>query len=116
MGRINAPNVSVGIGAAAVVAAGLLASTLPTTDPSWRFGIVLAAVAIFAAFAGDGPAVAWAAGLGWLVTNGFLVDRFGELSWHGRSDLYRAVMLMVAGGLGLLIGRVRQERRRRHHA
>ena len=116
MARIIAPGFTVGIGATAVVAAGVVASTVPAADSGWRFGIVVAAVAIFAAFAGDAVAVAWAAGLAWLVTNGFLVDRFGELSWHGRSDVSRAVMLMLAGGLGLLIARVRRERRRRRHA
>jgi hypothetical protein len=45
--------------------------------------------------------------LAWLVVNGFLVDRFGELWWHGRSDLYRAGMLVVAGALGQVVGRAR---------
>jgi hypothetical protein len=46
-----------------------------------------------------------------LVVNGFLVDRFGELSWHGTADVYRAVMLILAGVLGLLIAAVRRRRR-----
>jgi K+-sensing histidine kinase KdpD len=66
------------------------------------------AVVVFGALFGGRLAVACAAGLAWLVVNGFLVDRFGELSWHGPADVYRAVMLAVAGLLGLLIASVRR--------
>jgi hypothetical protein len=40
-----------------------------------------------------------------------LVDRFGELSWHGTADIYRALMLISAGVLGLLIAAMRRRRR-----
>jgi len=72
---------------------------------------MVAAVVAFAALAGDRRAVACVAGLAWLVVNGFLVDRFGELSWHGTADIYRALMLISAGILGLLIAAVRRRRR-----
>jgi hypothetical protein len=96
--------IRVGIGALVVVAAGLIAAAAPG---AWRFGIVAVAVVVFAAVAGDLVAVPTTVGLAWLVVNGFLVDRFGELSWHGRSDLYRAAILVVAGGLGQAVGRAR---------
>lgn len=94
----------VGIGALVVVVAGLIAAAAPG---AWRFGIVAAAVVVFAAAAADLVAVSVTVVLAWLVVNGFLVDRFGELWWHGRSDLYRAGMLVVAGALGQVVGRAR---------
>ena len=100
----------IGFGAVTVVTAGLLAAAVPVTDQPMRFGVMVAAVAVFAALTGDRVAAAWAAGLAWLVVNGFLVDRFGELSWHGPADVYRAAMLTLAGVLGLLIAAVRRRR------
>jgi hypothetical protein len=41
-----------------------------------------------------------------LVVNGFLIDRLGELSWHGSSDLYRMLLLLVCGAFGLAVGEV----------
>jgi hypothetical protein len=102
--------IQVGIGALVVVAAGLVAATAPG---AWRFGIVAVAVAGFAAVADDRIAVPATIVLAWLVVNGFLVDRFGELSWHGRSDLYRAVMLVSAGALGQVVGWTRRLARQR---
>ena len=69
------------------------------------------AVVVFGALPGDRLAVVCTAGLAWLVVNGFLVDRFGELSWHGPADIDRAVMLILAGVLGLLIAAVRRRGR-----
>jgi len=103
--------ISIGLGALAVVAASLVAAAIPVNDRPWRFAVVVAAIVVFGALAGDPVAVACEAGLAWLVVNGFLVDRFGELSWHGPADIYRAAMLIFAGILGLLIAAAR---RRRH--
>jgi len=90
----------------------VLAAAVPVADRPWRFAVMVIAVVVFGAFSGDRLAVACAAGLAWLVVNGFLVDRFGELSWHGPADIYRAVMLALAGLFGLLIAGVRVRRRR----
>jgi hypothetical protein len=95
----------IGIGALTVVGGGLVAAAAPG---AWRLGIIAAAVAAFAALALDLVAVPVTVVLAWLVVNGFLVDRFGELSWHGRPDIYRAGMLVVAGGLGQAVGRARR--------
>jgi len=103
--------IGVGLGAATVVVAGLLAAAVPVADRPWRFAVMVIAVVVFGALSGDRLAVACAAGLAWLVVNGFLVDRFGELSWHGTADIYRALMLILAGILGLLIAAVRRRRR-----
>ena len=102
--------IGIGLGAVTVVIAGLLAAAIPVADRPWRFAVMTIAVVVFAALSGDRLAVACAAGLAWLVVNGFLIDRFGELSWHGPADFYRAAMLILAGVLGLLIAAVRRRR------
>ncbi len=39
--------------------------------------------------------------LAWLVADGFLENRLGELSRHGSTDLYLILQLVVAAALGL---------------
>jgi len=36
--------------------------------------------------------------------HGFLVNRLGELSWHGWSDLLRLVVLALIGSIGVALG------------
>jgi hypothetical protein len=96
--------INLAAGTAMVVAAALLAATIPATDTGWRFAVVAVVVGVFAALTLDQLALAGVALLGWLVVNGFLVDRSGELSWHGSPDLYRMLLLLVAGALGLAVG------------
>jgi hypothetical protein len=36
------------------------------------------------------------AGLAWLMLNGFLIDHFGVLTWHGVSDITRLLALVAA--------------------
>jgi hypothetical protein len=42
--------------------------------------------------------------LGWLVGNGFLENRSGELSWHTSPDLWLIGVLVVAAAVGLALG------------
>jgi hypothetical protein len=94
----------VGAGSVAVVGAALLAALIPGPYTGWRFAVVAAAVGLVAAVSRDGWAVAASVVLGWLVVNGFLVDRMGELSWHGSPDLLRLMLLVLIGGSGLVLG------------
>jgi hypothetical protein len=48
--------------------------------------------------------LALAALLAALVADGFLVNRLGELSWHGAADAYRLCVAAGSAGLGLLLG------------
>jgi hypothetical protein len=96
--------VSIGAGCAAVVAAALPAALISPAHAGWRFAVVAAVVGAFALVARDGRAVTAVAGLAWLIVNGFLVDRLGELSWHGSSDLVRLVGLALIGAIGLAVG------------
>lgn len=95
--------ISLGVGAAAVVVAVLIAALISPADPDWRFGVVAGAVGLHAAWSGDQLALLGTAGIAWLLADGFLVDRLGELTWHGSSDIWRIVVLVAAGTVGLLL-------------
>jgi hypothetical protein len=100
--------INTGIGAVMIVGAGIVAAVVPPAYPGWRFAVVVVAVGLFAALSVDHLALAPVVLFGWLVVNGFLVDRFGELTWHGSSDLYRLMLLVMAGAFGLAVGEARQ--------
>jgi hypothetical protein len=100
-------------GAATLVGAALAASLVPAADPLWRLGFIALALAAFAARTEQPIALVPLVPLAWLVVNGFLVDRYGVLFWHGMSDVYRFIALAVAAGLGVRLGRRRLEERRR---
>jgi hypothetical protein len=96
--------INLGAGALAVVAAAVVAAAVPVADPGWRFAPVPVAVGGFAALTVDQVALGGVALLGWLVTNGFLENRHGELSWHGTPDLWLMVILVGAAAVGLAAG------------
>lgn len=96
--------INLGIGAAMIVGAGLVAALIPTNHTGWRFTVIALAVGLFAALTGDQLALVGVALLGWLVVNGFLEGRLGELSWHGSSDIWLMMVLVIAAALGLAVG------------
>jgi len=84
-----------------VVAGSFLAALFPPSLPGQRSAALAVVVAAFAAVAGDVLVALATAGMAWLFCNGFLVDRLGELHWHGRDD---AVRLAAFGAAGLVGG------------
>jgi MFS family permease len=111
--------ISLAAGAVALVAAALVASALPASQPGWRFALIAAVAGGFAGVTLDQRALAGVVLLGWLIDNGFLEDRLGELSWHGSSDIWRMMILVFAAALGLAAGeagRQIREMRSRWHA
>jgi hypothetical protein len=96
--------INVASGAVAIVVAAFVAAAIPLVDGGWRWAILDVVVGGFAALTADGPALTAVVGLAWLVGNGFLVDRAGELSWHGWADASRLLVLIAAGVAGLLAG------------
>ena len=70
-------------------------------------------IGVGAAATVDRAAMAAVVPLAWLVTDGFLENRLGQLTWHGSTDLSLMLLLLAAAGLGLGIGRVGQVRRGR---
>jgi NAD(P)-dependent dehydrogenase (short-subunit alcohol dehydrogenase family) len=102
-----------------VIAAALIAAMIPGADQQVGLGLVAVAVGLCAAITVHHRALAAAVALGWLVANGFLEDRLGELFWHGSADLYLIMLLMMAGALGLTVGEAHhqvQRLRTRWHA
>jgi hypothetical protein len=91
-------------GAAVVTAAALECAAIPASAPGARLAVFAAAVAGFAALAADLRPVAAVTGLAALVFNGFLVNRLGELSWHGVADLGRLIVLVAAAAAGVAAG------------
>jgi hypothetical protein len=91
-------------GAAVIVFAAISAAAVPAADPWWRVAVMAAAVGGFAAFSGDRLASVAVVLLAWLVMNGFLVDRYGQLEWHGSADLARVLVLAGSAVLGLVVG------------
>ena len=103
-GNRTPTGISVGVGSIVVVVAAMLAALIPRAHTDWRFAVVAVAVGLLATFTRDWLATAAVAVLAWLVVDGFLVDRMGELSWHGSADRSRFVLLILAGGAGLMLG------------
>lgn len=112
--RATPVGINLALGAVIVVAAALVAGLLPADRTDARLTVVALGVAVFAAVSVDVPAVAAAVAFAALVVNGFLVDRMGELGWHGRADLARLAVLVAAGVAGFVAGAaLRLGRRRR---
>jgi hypothetical protein len=106
--------INVGIGCGWMVVAGLVGATIPSDG--WHLTVMALAVASFAAATLDQVALAPVVLLGFAILNGFLVDRYGQLSWHGSADLWRLMLLVIAGAAGLGFGegyRVLRELRER---
>jgi MFS family permease len=95
--------IAAGFGAVVMVVAGVTAAIIPAAYPGWRFGVIAVAVMAFAAVSLDHRALALVAAVGALIFNGFLEDSLGQLAWHS-DDLWRLMLLVMAGGFGLAIG------------
>ena len=110
--------INVALGAVVIVAATALAARLPGADSIGRSALVAIGLAVFAAGTVDWRAVLGLVLPAWLVMNGFLVNRLGDLSWHGRADLVRVLILLSGGCAGLIAGAVNRrmlEARERWH-
>ncbi len=77
----------------------LVVAALLTEAGRWGsggYGLVAMATAVGIAAWWCRPFMSvWAGALGWLMFNGFVVDQFGALAWHGRSDAVRLGTLLV---------------------
>jgi hypothetical protein len=100
--------INLAVGAVMITAAVFAAASVPIADPQWRCAVVAVALGLFAAFTLDWLAVAAVVLPTWMIMNGFLVNHLGDLSWHGRADLDRFVVLVGAGLVGLAVGGARQ--------
>ena len=96
--------ITTAIGAAVVVAATVVAATIPVGLAGWRIGTIAAVLCLFSVATRDPIASAVVAASAYLIADGFLVNRLGDLSWQGPADLRRAGVLAAASAVGLALG------------
>jgi hypothetical protein len=92
--------VRVGVGAAAMTAATVLAAYC-AGDPTSRMLIVAVAIGGYAATVADTRAGLATTLIGFGLYNGFLVNGYGKLSFDGTTILWNLFVFTVALGLGL---------------
>lgn len=106
------PGVPIGVnvagGSAVMVVAALVAAAVPESAAGVRLGVVAVALAAFTVVTVDLRAAAVVTVLGYLVMDGFLVNRMGELSWRGAADIRRFAILAAGALAGLGVGAVRR--------
>ncbi len=88
------------VGAAVMVGACIAAAAL-FPDVSGRLVVVALAVGAYAGLVDDTRASLAVAGLGYLLFTGFLVNRYGELTWDGTTSTWHLTVFALAIGLGL---------------
>jgi MFS family permease len=94
--------IAIALGAAVLIGVAFISAAFPPA-PAPRLALLVVAVALFAALSGDGPAALAVAGLAWPIGNGFLVNRYGGLSWHGRLDTGFVLSLLIAVSVGMVV-------------
>jgi hypothetical protein len=109
-GRTRAPDrdvplgINVAAGSIVVVVAGFVSAAVPPTAGAVRLGLFALALGLFAATTVDPLAVLLVGVLGFAVVDGFLINRLGELTWHGAADVSRLWVLLAAAVSGLVVG------------
>jgi hypothetical protein len=98
--------IHIGLGAMAVLPALMASALLPAQAGGWRLVPVAAVLALIGALTVDPVAVAAVTALAYLLVVGFLVNRYGVLTWQGVSDLHRLVFVWGASGIGLAFGAI----------
>jgi hypothetical protein len=96
--------IETGLSAVAVLVATIVAACLPTSLGDWRLTPVAAALFVTGVWVRHVRVLALVSLVAALVVDGFLVNRLGELSWHGTADAYRLCVGAGSAGLGLLLG------------
>ncbi|GIF97640.1 hypothetical protein [Catellatospora citrea] len=92
--------INLALGAVVVCVSTILAGAFVTEEPG-RLMLAAAVTGVFAAVVADTRASLLTGLLGFLLFDGFLVNRFGELSWDGVTTLFNLTVFGVAVGVGL---------------
>lgn len=92
--------INLAVGSVAMVAASFAAAVV-SSDVSARLAVMALAVGVCAALFDGTRASLATAGVGYLLFTGFLVNRYGELTWHGTTALWPGAVFILAAGLGL---------------
>ena len=93
---------------AMVITAVLDSAAVASRHQTVRLAVMAAAVAVFCALAADWRTGLATAVVGYLLLNGFLLNRYGELSWGQASGPHASVAIAGAAAAGLLVGRRRR--------
>ena len=93
-----------GLGAVMVIIAGFAAAAVPAQHVVIRYSVLVVTVFAFTALTGVWATPVAVAVIGFAVFDGFLINQFGELSWHGDADLSRLLALTGAVIFGRLAG------------
>jgi hypothetical protein len=98
--------INISLGVVAVLVAMMLAAVLPASAGAWRVVPVAAALVVVGVCTVDPAAVAFVSTVAYLLVIGFLVNRYGVLTWHGTPDMYRLLVIAISGLAGLVVGAV----------
>jgi hypothetical protein len=94
-------------GSLAMIVAALIDSAAFTPDHTGdRLAVIAAAIAVFSVVAGWQPALPVAA-LGYLLFDGFLANRYGELTWDHQTGPRAVGVIVLAVALGVTVGWLR---------
>jgi len=96
--------INIGLGVAVVLTAVIVAALVPASAGAWRLVPVAVALVVAGGATADPTAMAYVATAAYLLAVGFLVNRYGVLTWDGMGDIYRLVVIMASAGFGLLLG------------
>jgi hypothetical protein len=105
--------INTAVGAVTVVVCCLAPGGLDAQGRDARLAVLTLGVAVFAATVGDLAAVAVTAGVAFLLFDGFVEGRYGDLVWTGRADVVHVALLYAAGLTGLVLGAAHRSRHRR---
>jgi hypothetical protein len=92
--------IAIGAGAVMLVAVTLAAAAALPVVPG--LSALTVSAGVFAALSGDGRAVSAIAALAWAFGNGFLLNQYGDLSWH-HQDTGFVTGLLIAAALGMIV-------------
>lgn len=111
------PRVETGVAApAGLVATFAAAAAMSPLRPSVTVvagTVVMAVVVSLTGWFGSWAATLATVGVAWLMLNGFIEDRYGELRWHGWTDVVVLGVLLVCGAAVASLRHVQIGRRRR---
>ena len=82
--------------AASTVGCFLASAAASPNDAGTRLAVLALVLAVYAAAVPNLPAAVLTAGIAWSFFLGFVIDRDGEMHWHGTADLARLGVLIVA--------------------
>jgi hypothetical protein len=97
-----------------IVAALIDSAAFAPGDGGDRLAVMAAAVAVFCAIAGWQSGLAVAA-VGYLIFDGFLANRYGELTWDHKAGFHAVSMIALAAALGVVVHRLRSHPYRTPH-